>query len=338
MSAQRSNPYLFLAMTMMLWGGAFSSSEAVVDHVPHTVAATLRFGGGAIVLLVARAVTGRKTTKVGPRAAARACLSGVLGVFGYNGFFFWGLSLAPALDAGILIPVMSPVLTTSFLLVGGREKVSGRRLAGLALGLAGAAAYLVGANSAGGGSHRLAGDLLYVASAVCWAAFTLAAPKVLAGIEPLTAMAYATCTGAVLLALVAAPDLGHVAWGALPAEVWLNVGYLALGATALANVLYYRGVAAVGPASASLMMFLVPAVNTACSTVFLGESFTAVQAAGAVVLLVGAALAGRARLRVGAQIRPGIQTSPGIQIRPGIRRRREIDAPDRPLLRRHAAG
>ena len=295
MSAQKRNPYLLLTMTMMLWGGAFSSSETVVDHVPHTVAATLRFGGGAIALLVAMVLTGR-SPRVGMRAAGRACLAGVLGVFAYNGFFFWGLSLAPSLDGGILIPVMSPVLTASFLVITRRERASRRRLLGLALGLAGAAAYLIGANSAGGGSHRLAGDLLYVLSAVSWAAFTLAAPKVLAGIEPLTAMAYATCTGAVLLALVAAPDMGRVHWGALPSQVWLNVAYLAIGATAVANVLYYRGVAAVGPASASLMMFLVPAVNTTCAMLFLDESFTALQAAGAAVLLVGAALAGRARI------------------------------------------
>ena len=301
MSAQSStrqpSPYLFLATTMMFWGGAFSSSETVVDHVPHTVAATLRFGGGALALLVAMALTGR-SPRVGVRAATRACLAGVLGVFAYNGFFFWGLSLAPSLDGGILIPVMSPVLTTAFLLISGREKASRRRLVGLALGLGGAAAYLIGANSGGGGSHRLLGDLLYVLSAVCWAAFTLAAPKVLAGIEPLTAMAYATCTGAVLLALVAAPDLGRVPWSAQPSRVWLNVAFLAIGATAVANVFYYRGVAAVGPANASLMMFLVPAVNTACATVFLGESFTVVQAVGAVVLMAGAALAGRARISV----------------------------------------
>ena len=301
MSENPRNPYLFLAATMMLWGGAFSSSETVVNHVPHTVAATLRFGGGAVALLVAAGLTGRRSPvprpKAGVRASARACLAGVLGVFAYNGFFFWGLSLAPSLDGGILIPVMSPVLTTSFLLVSGREKVSRRRLVGLALGLGGAAAYLIGANSAGGGAHRLEGDLLYVLSAVCWAAFTLSAPKVLAGIEPLTAMAYATCTGAVLLAVVAAPDWGKVQWGALPSGVWLNVAYLAVGATAVANVFYYRGVAAVGPASASLMMFLVPAVNTVCATVFLGESFTVLQAVGAVVLMIGAALASKATLR-----------------------------------------
>ena len=322
MSAQRRSPYLFLAMTMTLWGGAFSSSETVVHHVPHTVAATLRFGGGAVALLVAMAVTGR-SPRVGARAAVRACLAGVLGVFAYNGFFFWGLSLAPSLDGGILIPVMSPVLTSSFLLVGVREKPSRRRLSGLVLWLAGAAAYLVGANAGGAGAHRLAGDLLYVAAAVCWAAFTLAAPKVLAGIEPLTAMAYATCTGAVLLALVAAPDLGRVPWGALPSGVWSNVAYLAIGATAVANVLYYRGVAAVGPASASLMMFLVPAVNTVCATLFLGESFTAVQAVGAMVLLAGAALAGRARISLPRRAR----RAPQVPAVPALRRRRGQENP-----------
>ncbi|MFD0634701.1 DMT family transporter [Catenulispora yoronensis] len=296
---------------MMLWGGAFASSKSVVDQVPHTVAATLRFGGGAIALLVTVGVTrGRRLgassslgASVTVRAGARAAAAGVLGVFAYNGFFFWGLSLAPSLDGGILIPVMSPVLTTAFQLVSGREVVSRRRLVGFGLGLSGAAVYLVGAGGAGGvggaggaGADRLAGDALYLLSAVCWVAFTLAAPKVLADIEPLTAMTCATCAGAVLLGVLALPDVGQVQWGALPSQVWLNVVYLAVGATAIANVFYYRGISAVGPASASLMMFLVPAINTLCGTVFLGESFTPLQGVGAAALLVGAALAGRARI------------------------------------------
>ncbi|NUR29598.1 MAG: DMT family transporter [Catenulispora sp.] len=320
---QRSrNPFLLLTVTMLLWGGAFSSSKSVVGHVPHTVAAMLRFGGGAIALLVAvgaQALAGRRSGRkrrthqhqerpaqpsrrngITPRAITRASLAGVLGVFAYNGFIFWGLSLAPSLDGGILIPVMSPVLTTAFQLVTGREAVSRRRLLGLGLGLAGAAGYLIGADSAaaGTGADRLAGDSLYLLSAVCWVAFTLSAPKVLADIEPLTAMTCATCAGAVLLAALAAPDLGHVAWSALPPTVWLNVAYLAVGATAVANVFYYRGIGAVGPTSAALMMFLVPLVNTLCGTVFLGESFMLTQALGTAALLTGAALAGRARIRL----------------------------------------
>ncbi|MBA6433440.1 DMT family transporter [Streptomyces sp. GMR22] len=319
------SPYLLLTVTMLLWGSAFSSSKSVVAQLPHTVAALLRFGGGAVALLAAVAVLGKPAAApaaatpaaatpaaAGPASARgggrRAALAGVLGVFAYNGFFFWGLSLAPSLDAGIVIPVLSPVLTSAFLLVTGRERASGGRLAGLALGLAGAVVFFFGAGgSAHGGTTRLTGDLLYLLSAVCWAAYTLIGPRVLAGIDPLRATTYATCAGAVLLGALAAPDLGEVRWDGLPAGLWLNVVFLAIGPAAVANLLYYRGVGTVGPASASLMMFMVPVVNTVCSMVFLDESFGALQALGALVLLSGAVLA-VTRGRVPA--RPRARTAP----------------------------
>ncbi|KOG61214.1 hypothetical protein ADK76_13975 [Streptomyces griseoflavus] len=302
-----TSPYLLLSITMVLWGSAFSSSKSVVEHLPHSVAALLRFGGAALALLVVVALFGKRfggQAKPSPRAAGRAALAGIVGVFAYNGFFFWGLSLAPSLDAGVLIPVMSPVLTSLFLLLTRRERASKARLAGLGLGLAGAAIFFLGAGgSAHGSPSRLAGDALFLLSAVCWAAYTLAGPRVLAGVDPLRATTYATCAGALLLGVVAAPDLPDVHWSGLPSAVWLNAAYLALGAAAVANLLYYRGVAAVGPASASLMMFTVPVVNTVCGTLFLGETFGPVQAAGALVLLAGAVLAalhGRLARRKGA--------------------------------------
>lgn len=284
------------------------------------MAALLRFGGGALALLAAVAFLGsrpgnRSAVRVPWRARRRAAMAGVLGVFAYNGCFFWGLSLAPALDGGILIPVLSPVLTSSYLLVTGREKASRARLAGLALGISGAVVFFLGAGGSTHGSpNRLAGDALFLLSAACWAAFTLAGPRVMAGIEPLRATTYATCAGAVLLGLIAAPDLPAVHWSTLPAGVWLNTAYLAVGATAVANLFYYRGVAAVGPSSASLMMFTVPVVNTVCATLLLGESFGALQAVGAVVLLSGAVLAvtqGRLPRRPPARPLPGAPDGAG---------------------------
>ena len=103
----------------------------------------------------------------------------------------------------------------------------------------------------------------------------------MAGVEPLrattcatcaTCATYATCAGALLLGVLAAPDLPQVHWSALPTEVWLNVAFLAVGAAALANLLHYRGVAAVGPASASLMMFTVPVVSPLFATLVLLSS------------------------------------------------------------------
>src|SRR5882757_7464030 len=167
------DPYALLTMTMVLWGSGFSSSKIVVDHMPHAIAALLRFGGGALVLLVAVRVFDRGT-KTSGRDKLRAAVAGVLGVFAYNFFFFWGLSIAPSMDGSTVIPVMSPVLTTMFLLVTRRERASRARVLGLSLGLTGAVVFFIGAGGdTGGGHNRLGGDLLFLLSAACWAAYTL---------------------------------------------------------------------------------------------------------------------------------------------------------------------
>ena len=70
--------------------------------------------------------------------------------------------------------------------------------------------FFAGSGGAAGVQGRLAGDLLFLLSACCWAAFTLAGRRVLAGIEPLEATTYATLSGAALLACTACPR--WVAW------------------------------------------------------------------------------------------------------------------------------
>jgi drug/metabolite transporter (DMT)-like permease len=286
------HPYLQLVTTMALWGSAFASSKIVVGAVPHSVAAVFRFGGGALVLLLVLRLLAKSTPAEPKGAKLRAGLAGVLGVFGYNTFFFWGLSLAPSIDGTVIVPVMSPILTTAFVVLSGREKASFSRVVGLSLGLGGAVLFFVGIGGGfGGGPERLLGDLIYLLGAVTWSAYTLTVPYTMKGVEPLRATTYATVAGAVLLALFAIPSVPSIPWSSVAPEVWLNVIYLVLGPTVIAYLLYYRGIRSVGAARASIMMFTSPIFGALCSVVFLNETISLVQGIGAAVMLVGAILA-----------------------------------------------
>ncbi|MEW1751148.1 DMT family transporter [Streptomyces angustmyceticus] len=283
-------PYLNLLVTMVMFGSAFAGSKVVVGAMPHQMAAALRFGSGAVLLIVLAVALRRRSAPIGRAAALRAGLIGLLGVLAYNYFFFWGLSLAPALDGSVIVPVLSPILTTATLLLLRREKASWARVTGLLVGLAGAAVFLLGVGG-GADNQRLLGDLVFVAGAACWAAYSILSKSLLVGIAPLRATAWGTAVGGLGLVILAAPTAGGVAWSEVSGLAWANIAFLAIGPTAVAYLFYYRGLREVSPSMATVMMFTVPVFGTFFSTVFLGESFTGVQLAGTVVMLAGALLA-----------------------------------------------
>ncbi|QNP75530.1 DMT family transporter [Streptomyces roseirectus] len=277
-----------LTLNMALWGSAFPLSKAAVEDVPHQVAALLRFGFGGLAMLTWLLAT-RGRISLGRGDLARAATAGALGVFGYNALFFWGLSLAPSIDGSIIVPVFAPVLTIAFTVLIQRERTSAARATGLALGIGGAVVFLLGVGGLADGD-RLLGDLIYLAAAVSWSAYTLVSKRMLTG-DPVQATALATLSGSVMLAVMALPAVPTVAWGSLSGNFWLVVAYLAIGPTAVAYVFYYRGVRAVGPATASVMMFLSPVFGAGGAVLFLDEGMSWTQGAGALLMLAGALLA-----------------------------------------------
>jgi drug/metabolite transporter (DMT)-like permease len=289
-----------LLLGMIFWGSAFPASRWAVGHVPHEVAAFLRFAGGALVLVVATGLLRPERTP-SRQDVMYACFAGLVGVFGYNALFFWGVSMAPASDGSVIFPALVPVLTTSFLLLTRQEDARWVRMLGLVLGVSGAAMFFLATSAhVPDGSRRLLGDVVFVSGAAVWATYTLLNRKVLTGMDPIVAVTYATISGSVALGIMALPHFGEVEWGELSGGFWANAVWLSVGPTAASYILYARGIRDAGASTASAMMFTVPVFGTFLSFVFLDESFTLAQAGGAVVMLVGAYLA----VTAGQRIRP----------------------------------
>ena len=279
--------YLPLVLTMVFWGSAFATSKITVGAVPPAVAAALRFAGGAVILLAVVLATGQGA-RMDRRGWSMIGLLGLLGVFGYNILFFVALTMAPASDGSMIVPVLSPVLTTVVTAAIGRERLPGRRWSGLALAAAGAVVFFVGTPTEAVAPHRILGDLVFVAAALVWSAYTIAGRPVLRRFPPLPVTAYACVVGAVLLACAALPTLGHVHAADLTGRFWLVEVYLMIFPTAVAFPLFYRGVRGLGPARAATMMFLVPVFGLGLAFALLGETVTVVQAVGSAAMLVGA--------------------------------------------------
>lgn len=272
--------YARCAAAMALVGASFTASAALSDY-PLAGGQAVRYGVAALCLLAVMRWRRVALVLPRPRQAARLVALAATGLTGFSAFVVLATRHAEPSLVGAVVGATPVVLAAT-------QAVRERRLAPRTL----AAAVVVTAGVAlveGLGSADPLGLALAVGALACEAAFSLLAVPLLPTLGPLRVSAYA-CVAAVpqllllgLLApgpLLAVPDGGELA----------ALAYLSVVVTAVAFLLWYTGLARVGPARAGLFAGLMPVAALAASLALGVEAPTAHGVAGALVVAAGLVL------------------------------------------------
>ena len=209
--------------------------------------------------------------------------------------------------SGLLIASVPILVALLSMLTGGSDRLGRVRWAGLLLGLAGVG-LLAGRGAAGG--HALAiGEVLGVA--VCYAAGPIIASRKLSGLPSLGMTAACLAFAAVVYAPLAA-----LSWPSqVPAaKVLASMATLGVVCTAIAFLIFFALIAETGPARASVITYVNPAVAVGLGVAVLGEPFTWAMAVAFVLILGGSVLATRPT-RPAAQITERAASRPSIESR-----------------------
>jgi len=284
---------LFAAMSV-IWGVPYLLIKVAVGGVPVPVLVLARVGIGSALLLPA-AVRRRQLGVL--RAHWRW-----LGAFAIVEIIMPWLLLSEAERrlassmSGLLVASVPIVVVLLARLTGGTDRLTVTRWAGLLAGLSGVA-LLAGPTVAGGDALSITEVLLV---AVCYATGPLIASRKLEDLPPLGMTA--VCLG--FASIVYAP-LAAMSWpAAMPS--WRVLGALAglaVICTAAAFPIFFRLIAEVGPARASVITYVNPAVAVTLGVSVLGERFTPAMAVAFALILGGSVLATRPGRR-GASITP----------------------------------
>lgn len=229
---------------------------------------------------------GRALWRVEPVALAGVVLG--------SGFAFslcntGGLAFAPAAHGGAMTSPLGAVFT-GFLawgLIG--EPLPRRRLVGLALIAAGAAAIVLASLDGLWGPRAWIGHLLFTAAGFLWAAYTVAVRGARVGV--LDAVTLSVVGSALAFTLPYLLLVGPRFLAAPPWEVAVQ-GLLhgALGAT-LSVILFNRGLVLVGATRAAAVGALTPTLTALFGIIVLGEVPSPIEAIGIAVLTLGVVLA-----------------------------------------------
>jgi drug/metabolite transporter (DMT)-like permease len=168
------------------------------------------------------------------------------------------------------------------------ERVTGSRLAGLLIGLAGVGA-LVGIDVAGQGDELLGAAAILLA-ALGYAVGPMVLKRHFADLDPSVSMGASLAIAALILTPAAALDPPTEG---LPAEALVSLAVLGLLCTAAAFAIYASLVAEVGAGRALVITYIAPVVALVCGIAVLDERPGAGALVGLALILLGSWLATR---------------------------------------------
>jgi len=219
------------------------------------------------------------------------------GLLGFNRLAFLGLQLTPASDSALIIPTTIPVATALLATFIG-EPMTRRKLLGFAVATAGAALVVVAGQQAGSeaSASRLVGNLLQLASAVCWGACLTISVRVIRTEGVLGFVTMASLIGTAMLFPLGFLEHGYRDLPAWAPEAWRAIAVLGLISTVVAFLIFFWAVRRFGAGLAAMISYLAPVAALILAFAVLGERALPLQFVGAAVILLGVRLAaGRTR-------------------------------------------
>lgn len=279
-----SNTYFLVTGAAFFWGANFLLGGYVINDIPPLWAAAIRFVLGAVLMF---AIVGVK--RENPFASLRGnfgayLMLGVVGIVGFNLFFFYALRYTSANNAALIMGT-NPLLTTLLAAVILGERPSLRHLFALPIALAGVAVVVAHGQMSKLLALQLSvGDALMLCADIFWALYNVLCRRYMPQASPLVNTAWIMAAGAAVLLCVALGSDAHLV--ALGAKAAVSMAVMAIGGTVLAYLFWNMGIARLGAARTAIFLNLIPVF-----AMLLGAAIddvpTAPQLAGGLLVLVG---------------------------------------------------
>lgn len=279
-------------LAVILWGGVYPSIKIGLREIPPFPFMYLRVVLAAAVLMAVSSLggwpggggTARRAAAL-PRSLWAPLAGAGCGQAAFQFLLIEGTHRTTAGTAAILLAT-APLLTAAWEAARRVERLSLRRLTGIALGLVGVVLVVWGTD---GGPTRpqLEGALLMLGATVAWVWFSVAIGPVAGMAGSIRATGWASVISLAVLSPLALAGAGR-GWHTAPSWVaWGALAYNALVGLVIATVLWSRSVHLLGPTQTMLYVYLEPVSAVLISAAVLGEALTPLKGLGAVVIFAG---------------------------------------------------
>jgi len=289
--------YTLVALATVLWSANFIIGKVALREFPPLLLGALRIGIAGIFLAP---IYWQNVRAAGKRwwPGGNVPLLAFVAIcnVGNQLLFIFGLSrTSPAHSAWVI--GASPIFVLLIAARIGLERITARKMIGMALALAGVA-YLArqAAHPAPGAplvQATPAGDALTALAGALFALFAVYAKKAAESYSSVVVNGFAFMGGAALLAPIIAWQAPTFPFARVSAAGWSSLVYMALFPSAVCYLIYYHATTRISASRVAAFVYLEPVVATLMAVAFLGERITAPLVASGAVILGGVYLTER---------------------------------------------
>jgi DME family drug/metabolite transporter len=279
---------VLIALAATSWGTSGAVTTLLVASAGTTplVIGAVRLGLAALVLLALAGARGGGLVR--SRRDLGRCLAMAAFMAGFQASYFTAVTLSGIAVTALVAICSAPLGIAALAVLVLGERIRGRVVAALALGVIGTACLIGGPRTATDFSPRfVVGVLLALTAGAAYASYVVIAKASLVRTPPLPLAA----TTFALAAIILSPALvvGDAPWRQVIAG-WPWLLYLGVVATGLAYAVYTIGLRSVPASVAGIVSLMEPLTATLLGVALFGERLGALGVVGAVLMFVAIGL------------------------------------------------
>lgn len=271
--------WMLLLVLSVLWGGSFFFNGVALRELPPLTVAFVRVAGGALCLLAVIGTLGGTLPKRPADWLPFAVMGLVNNVIPFSLFLIAQTIVSSGLAA--VLNATTPLFAVLVMAAAGEERLTGRRIAGVAVGIGGVALLRAPGLAL---ADQISGILLCLLAALSYGFAGYWGRRALAGVPPLTSATGQLICSTPMMAVAAA--VAERPWTlAMPGvATWTALAGLATLSTALGYILFFRILNRSGAVNVVLVTLLIPVTTILLGHFVLAETLTLREIAGALVI------------------------------------------------------
>lgn len=277
-----------ILVATIFWGVNVSFTKALIPQwMTSESISAVRLVGGCLLFWLASLFV--RNARIDRADWKLILLGGVIGLFGFIYLFVMSLRYGNPIDISIIM-TLPPMFVLLMGVLFRHARPSWIELAGVAVSFVGAVIVILDGNSGKAGSDNLLGDVLAVASCICYAFYLVILEQPTRKYPPVTLLRWVFLFSAIPGAFLA---IGFDKLPILHASVaapWLEIGFILLCPTFIAYFLVQPAIRSIGSELVSLYQCLLPVFATVSAVLMGLDTLRWAQVAAMAVIIAGMVL------------------------------------------------